>query len=65
MTPEARKYQDKNKRVKAIELRNHIASMAMQGMIASTANGNDWPEPQLVATRAVVYADWLLEELAK
>jgi len=34
-------------------------------MLASTRPGEDWPKPEVVATLCVVYADWLLEMLAK
>ncbi len=71
MSPKARKYLDDNCTyaerpiLAPIRLRCDIAARAMQAMIASKDPGVDWPLPEEVAKLSIVYADWLLEYLAK
>lgn len=51
-----------NVNYKGIDLRTHLAAMAMQGILANC--GMDYPSDYVTA-RSVVYADALIEELNK
>lgn len=46
-----------------MSLRAYFAAAAMEGMIASCADG--WPEIDCVSKRSIMYADALIKELGE